>query len=94
MANKTDHIEIGSGATFGFGSDCYPATVIRKTPTTVTIQDDHYEVIDGTLVYTPNFAGRIHVVRLRNSLRHHGWYSNTAGYVHFGSRRFYHDPSF
>ena len=96
--------EIGMGATWNSGSDCYPCTIIAmsKSGKTVTLQDDECKVIsghqdDGTACYEysrcPN--GRIQGATMRKDggYRLKG-FSKGYGYVNIGIRRRYYDPSF
>jgi len=91
-----DDIDVGCGATYSPCSDCYPATVIRKTRTTITIQDDSYRLVSGSTSdgsaeyeYSRNEDGAVHVCRLTKR----GWRSGGLR-VSFGHRRYYYDPHF
>jgi hypothetical protein len=91
-AMNINDINIGDGATISVGSDCYPATVIKKTACTVTVQrDQHHCAAPGApFTYTSDPNGTTDVVRLTKR----GWRIGRCMPVHFGHRRFYYDPSF
>lgn len=38
----TTNFQVGDRVSFSVGSDCYPATVVRKTPTTLVVQEDQF----------------------------------------------------
>jgi len=99
--------EVGDGATYNFGSDCYPATVIKLSASgkTVWIQGDRVECVkvssglgadDGEYEFTPNPSAAIRVCTLRKdgSYRFVGHGSRSRSTVFFGIRRYYQDPSF
>lgn len=92
--------KVGDGATVGAGSDCYPATVIKITPTRITVQRDFYRNTNGenfmsghpTFEYTPNPNGSIDTYSVRKNGR-----TLLAGCNHGGlghGRRYYSDPHF
>jgi hypothetical protein len=88
--------KVGDGATICVGSDSYPATVVKVTAKTATIQDDTFTPAPGydyysnqVYTYAPNVTGHRSIVRLTKR----GWrYLGTP--VYFGHRRAYRDPSF
>lgn len=44
---RTADIELGTGACYAIGSDRYPATVIAKTASTITVQNDTFTAGEG-----------------------------------------------
>lgn len=90
--------KVGDGATYGVGSDSYPATVIKTTAKTVTIQDDEAIVVGGPYQYgdniqyryEPNPNGRTMVCRW--SAARNRWIADGSFPVSFGHRRRYYDP--
>ena len=100
-------LKVGDGATTGWGSDCYPATVIaisadRKV---VTIQMDDYKVVSGSTEdgsadyeYAPNPKGSVHVCRwyVRRGSRGKGFRADSTHGCSVGleGRRAYYNPSF
>lgn len=94
---------VGDPATYSVGSDAYPATVVAvsKSGHRVTLQDDDWKVTSGTVQdgsatysYTPNprAATRVATRRADGKYRLAGW--ERGGFVGFGTRRMYRDPSF
>ena len=102
--------EVGMGATQFVGSDCYPYTVIsidridnQGLPYIVTLRADHATRTDRNGLsehqeydYTPDEDGRIITVSRRRNGQWREVYSRGArtGFVAFGWRRRYRDPSF
>lgn len=93
----TAEIEIGSPATIISWTDRHPATVIAKTPKSVTVQSDDYARTDNlgmsdcqSYDYTRNLNGSTQTFRLTKK----GWRSPGGGSVAFGFREKYHDFSF
>jgi hypothetical protein len=94
---------IGQPATFGYGSDCYPGTVIAqsKSGKEITIQSDNYRAISGdhfscnvVYEYTPNPNGATSKYRWnekRQAFTQGGARGNACC---VGVRRAYSDPSF
>lgn len=87
--------KIGDGATVLLYSDTYPATVIARTPKSITVQEDNHKIESGTwpdfqYSYTPNPEGKITVFHWSAKK---GW--QAPGYrLLIGRRRYYNDPSF
>lgn len=98
--------KVGMGATYGYGSDCYPATIIEVSPSgkRLTIQRDEVLVTSGsdqtgdkiyTLLEDPNGATIEYSLRKNNR-----WYPVGQPIDHrsygltIGSRTYYQDPSF
>lgn len=85
--------------TFGWGSDSYPGTIIKRTAKTITFQEDEAHRTDNngqseaqSYVYTRNPEGAIHVAYLDSRGRYN---SKTGGRgVCIGKRRKYVDPCF
>lgn len=95
--------DVGDGATYGVGSDCYPFTVIRVSDSgkTAWIQEDFAKRIDKGGPYTemqyyeysPNPDGRV----MRVSHRKNGAWrpvGSDHSCVIFGARRKFRDPHF
>jgi hypothetical protein len=101
------NLKVGDGATMGWGSDCYPATVIEISANrrVVTIQADNYRVVSGTTcdgsaeyAYETNLEGNTYVCRYyrRNRSRSRGFRATNAHGCSVGleGRRAYYNPSF
>jgi len=104
--NKTPVIpELGMGATWGAGSDCYPATVVfvSTNKKLIRVRDDNYKRTDKngqsenkTYEYSPNPNGRVRTYTLRKNGR---WIEQGSGMksgasIGLGHRRAYWDPHF
>lgn len=102
---KTETPKLGTGATYSVGSDRYAATVVAvsKSGHQVTLQDDKATMVNadglgwyGQQEYTyeadPNGRTRIVTRRRTGEYRIAGYKS--SGFVTFGTRRQYRDPSF
>jgi hypothetical protein len=97
--NKHD-FNVGDGASMCIGSDSRPATVIKVTPTRITVQSDLYRNTNGenfmsgvpTFEYTPNPEGYIETYSVRKNGRILSSGSNCGSLGH--GRRYYDDPSF
>lgn len=95
--------EVGMGATYGVGSDCYPYTIVEiLSPRRIVVQADSYTALPGNDPFSENQSYEYfrnpqgHLVTL--SLRKNGrWVpvgqSNYGGFA-IGHRRFYQDPCF
>jgi hypothetical protein len=94
---------VGDEATYSVGSDSYPATVVAvsKSGHRVTLQDANWTVTSGSMhdgsaqySYEANPSGptRVATRRANGDYRLQGW--DRGGFVGFGHRRMYHDPSF
>lgn len=100
--NQNNVPKVGDGATMSVGSDCYPATVVKVSPSgkTVEIQMDEYTRYDlgGPFTedqrynYHRNPNGGIRIVRMTKRGWRIGGQRGTP--VSFGTRRAYQDPSF
>ena len=89
-------IEIGMAATILMHSDRYPATVIAKTPNTVTVQHDNFKRIDSNGMsesqqyeYEQNLNGSIE----RFWVTKRGWRRGHTA-LGLGWREYYYDFSF
>lgn len=92
-------VKIGDGATISVGSDSYPATVIRVTPKSITVQEDsavcvsgnshNSEMQDWQITRNPN--GPITVARWSEKRQR---YQSHGTPVYVGHRRRYNDPCF
>ena len=98
--------QVGMGATSGFGSDCYPYTIIEvsKDGKKVKVQSDaHAPVKEGfdfyanqQYDYTANPNGSVMEFRLRKngSYVRQGDPMRGGQRLSIGNRRYYRDPSF
>lgn len=95
--------EAPDAATFGYGGDCYPCTIIRRTRTSITLRRDAYtpkpgqegrkygDPIEYDYFADPN--GAVKTARLgRDGAYRIGGQRGPA--VGIGHRRFSWDPSF
>lgn len=98
--------EVGMGATAGYGSDCYPYTIVAVSASgkRITVQQDTATLVSAPgpigshqeYMYTANPEAQKRVY----SLRKNGyWYpigtdTHSGGGLAVGSRRYYQDPSF
>lgn len=91
---------IGDGATYAAGSDCYPATVIKVTAKTVTIQHDFATAVGGPYAYGDNIQYEYsrnpngNTMVCRWSEKRQRWIADGWAPVSFGHRRMYWDPCF
>jgi len=95
--------EVGMAATHGYGSDCYPYTVVEiRSPKTIVIQSDTATPAPGhdhfgtqSYTYERNPKGEKRVFTQR---KNGGWYEKGSpmgyGRLGLGSRRKYLDPHF
>lgn len=91
--------EAEDAVTFGWGSDSYPGTIIKRTAKTITFQEDRAVRTDGngqseaqSYTYLRNVDGKIHRAHLDSRGNYN---SKTAGRcICVGKRRMYRDPSF
>ncbi|MNJ89976.1 hypothetical protein D3C87_75650 [compost metagenome] len=95
--------EIGMGATYGYGSDCYPGTVIwvSSSGKKIKVQGDNYKRTDKAgpftesqeYEYSEDKGGPIYEFSLRKDgiWKEVGSNSHTVG---LGFRRAYQDPHF
>jgi hypothetical protein len=95
-----DHTKgaIGDGCTLLLYSDTYPATIVKRTPKTLTVQVDQETIVGGKwpdleYTYAPNPKGDITTYFWSDK---HGWVNNkaTARRCLVGERRYYRDPTF
>lgn len=95
--------EVGMGATYGIGSDCYPYTIVEvKSRTTILVRADDYQRTDNNgygghqeYDYYPNPEAGLETVTLRKNGRwvKKGYSMNSGcGNVYIGYRRAYYDP--
>ena len=93
---------VGMAATMQVGSDSYPATVIKVSPsgTQATLAMDEYRVVSGdgsfqkghpVIEYTPGDEKSSPTRTIRLTKR--GWASKGTP-VYLGHREYYRDPSF
>lgn len=98
--------EVGMGASHGYGSDSYPYTIVKVSPSgkKVTVQRDEVMVLEGTftsaqMTYTtlPDPTAAEEEFSLRSNGRWHRVGCpvgiREAGLI-IGTRRYYQDPSF
>lgn len=95
---RTADIELGTGACYAIGSDRYPATVIAKTASTITVQNDTFTAGEshnyfGAQVwnFSPNPNG--HTMTCRWSTKRNAWVHGSYR-IHIGARGAYQNPSF
>lgn len=98
--------QVGCAATSGAGSDAYPFTVVRVSPSghRIEIRRDEPQVVSGsfmegnaTCVYrTARLDAPTEVATRRRDGRYvlRGHTARQGGTVHLGSRRYYQDPHF
>jgi hypothetical protein len=93
-------IQIGEGATIGYGSDCNPYTIIEisKSGLKAKIQSDNYEKAEGydyysnqKFEYSRNENGGIVEISLKKDGR---WKTRGNSPVGIGFRKRYSDPSY
>jgi hypothetical protein len=92
-------VKIGDGATISVGSDSYPATVIKVTPKSITVQEDYATCISGNShnsedqrwQITRDLSGRITTARWSEKRQR---YQSHGTPVYVGHRRRYNDPCF
>lgn len=101
--DQTYEVEIGTPATVGIGSDCYPATVVGILPfksgekkgqvRSILVQWDDYKFNQETrdYDYTRNPDAKIMVFTQNKRGR---WHCNNSYGLGIGHRRYYNDPSF
>lgn len=89
--------EVGMGATILSYSDRYPATIIKVTPKTVTVQADQWERTDDNgmseeqdYIYTRDPKAQTEVYRQTKK----GWRDRSGRYLSIGRRERYYDFSF
>lgn len=96
-------IQVGQGATYIIGSDCYPYTVVEVvSEKRVIVQADDFERADNngqsesqSYEYKPNTDSiRIVVTLRKNGHWHRSGESIKSGCFSFKGRRAYQDPSF
>lgn len=93
---------VGMGATGGYGSDCYPYTVVSvsKSGRQIELQRDEATyhgpprkygdtTKESDWTYTPLLQSNKYTVKLNKRGQWKG-----AGYVSLGHRKYYQDPSF
>ena len=76
MKLKKHDFDVGDGASICIGSDSRPATVIKITPTRITVQEDFYRNTNGenfmsgnpTFEYTPNPEGPVECLSFAQNL--------------------------
>lgn len=91
--------EVGAPATIAIGSDSYPATVIRVTPKSITVQEDHAVCISGNShcsehqewQITANTTGVTWTARWSEKRQR---YQSHGTPIYVGHRRRYNDPCF
>ena len=95
--------EVGMGATYSIGSDCYPYTVMEvRSPKTIVVQEDkarptknHHPHGNQSFLFEPNSEGEKRVFTLR---KNGGWYENGQpmghGRLRVGERHKHIDPHF
>lgn len=100
MSNTVLSVKVGDGATYGYGSDCYPATVVKVSASgkTVVVQDDHHTPTadsnyfgNQSYTYSPNPNGATMTARWSEKRK---CFVANGTRVHVGHRRYYQDPSF
>jgi hypothetical protein len=103
MSKPFAEFAVGEGATMGFGSDCYPYTIIQVvSEKKVVIQADRSKLVSGNILteaqeyeYSRDPNGTTLVVTKRKNGK---WYpqgqSMNSQSVYLGGRRAYRDPSF
>jgi len=93
--------KVGDGVSFGCGSDRYPGTVVRVTPTRVHVASDDYECTsppsaygsnDGVYRFTPvkDAAVQVFTVKKNGRVSMKGGNYGILGH----GRCYYQDPSF
>ena len=99
MANNFSLPSVGQGACFTVGSDRYPATVIKVTAKTVTLQEANATPAAGheyfgsqKYEFTPNPNGALRVARWSN--KSGAWKIGKYSFVSFNGYGKYSDPSF
>lgn len=98
--------EVGMGVTTGYGSDCYPHTIIEVAPdlSYIIIQSDNHECAKGFEYYgnqVYNYSRNENASKSKYTLRKNGCYMEEGASIkayyfgaHIGHRRYYQDPSF
>jgi hypothetical protein len=97
-------IEVGTGVTIHYVTDCRPGTVIKVSPSgkTLTVQRDEWKVVKGSChdgsaeyEYSRDPNGIIEVYSLRSNGRYVITGSDKRGTcLQIGIRRYYYDPHF
>ena len=93
--NMNQKPEVGMGATYGIGSDCYPVTIIEVSPSghQIKLQHDKFELTDrgavsGTQVYdyapNPDADVKVFTRRQDGEYREKG---KNFGYLIVGKRK-------
>lgn len=99
--------EVGMGATCGFGSDCYPYTIIGvlKNDTMIIVQADNYKLKPGFTTYNTenqeyDYSPNSNAPKVIFTLRKNGRYvkqgdtMSNGQKIYIGNRRAYRDPHF
>ena len=99
--------EVGMGATYEIGSDCYPYTIVEViNEKTIVVQEDKYEAdsSDGKYdyysnqkyTYKPNLdaSKKVYTLRKNGCWIKKGEKMRNWGILHIGHRNAYSDPSF
>ena len=97
--------EVGMGACGGFGSDCYPYTIVSvsKDGKKIEVTSDDHKPAPGcdyftnqVYTYTSNMNGQRTLYRLRKNGRwvKDGEPMRGGASITIGYRRYYQDPSF
>jgi len=105
FTNPNGTPQVGDGATHGFGSDCYPATVIKVSASgkTIWIQDDTHTCVkpataygwdDAEFTFSRNLDGQVYKATLRKDGRYRRVKCSRGGTISIGHRRYYQDPHF
>ena len=101
MSTMKHNFNVGDGCSFGAGSDSYPGTVVKVTPTRIWVQQDThictkrmsaYGANDAEYIYQRNLNGRIEQFSVKKNGRITLKGCNFGGLGH--GRRYYQDPSF
>lgn len=92
---KPADAKIGDAATILWYSDTTPATIIARTPKSLTVQEDSHKVASGTwpdftYEYERNPDG---VIRKFHWSEKKGWQAEGLRLL-VGNRRYYRDPTF
>ena len=96
---------VGMGATGGFGSDCYPYTIVSvsKDLKKIEVTADKHKPADGYNYYDNqvfNYTSDMNAPRTMYRLRKNGRYVKDGepmkggASISIGNRRYYQDPSF
>lgn len=89
---------VGDGATMYVGSDCYPYTVVKVSPSgkTIEMREDHYRIVSGDGSFQRgipeiSYSPQPNAVPLTVRYTNRGWRWRGSP-VSVGFRRYYRDP--